>query len=205
MRHDQARCGCGAIVQLPHAKARAYTARCEECHRRAAGAAPDAGVMRACEFDREWKLAEQNAPEPDSPLREKPLTPSGWPQPVEQTIARVRYVGAAFQVMFWGELRTVQNWLTVRDQRLRDQIERMRPDEIIGGKVRYIAESGEVVALYPAERQRMTKQECVRLASDNEYEYWRRLLDRSDEDDLNMEALLERIMPGESGKSGSVP
>lgn len=74
MRHDQARCGCGAIVQLPHAKARAYTARCGECHRRAAGAAPDAGVMRACEFG---KLAEQNAPEPDSPFRTAPA-PVNW-------------------------------------------------------------------------------------------------------------------------------
>ena len=74
---NTARCtSCNSVVRLPHARSRASHARCEECHRRAAGRAPDAAVMRACELDPPWKLAEQNAPDPDSPLR-APITPAG--------------------------------------------------------------------------------------------------------------------------------
>jgi hypothetical protein len=31
MRHDMARCGCGALVRLPSMKASAYRAQCEAC------------------------------------------------------------------------------------------------------------------------------------------------------------------------------
>lgn len=38
LNHNKARCGCGALVTLPSLKARAYSARCDACSRKAAAA-----------------------------------------------------------------------------------------------------------------------------------------------------------------------
>lgn len=119
-------------MRLPHAKARAYAVRCDACHQRAA-----ASAERAARDAYAQRLEAARAK-----------------QPVEQTIARVRYVGPVFQVMFWGESRIAQNWLTVRAQKLRLQFEHDQ-SRLVGGKVRYIAESGEVVALYPPEKHKI--------------------------------------------------
>jgi hypothetical protein len=45
VKHNTARCGCGAIVTLPSLKASAYRARCEACVRKASAASPAPGGL----------------------------------------------------------------------------------------------------------------------------------------------------------------